>query len=191
MQAGNSWILRSEIQPLTDAVKTGVERASTLTNGSKDCGVAALGSTSREASARVHDAARRVSSLPPPILQDDGEAESSGQPFVKRYKNFQRYAAEQAAHGNSSLPVPIVSSPKGPEASRSIPLAVIIGVQASRGIKYAAWFTVLWCFRFPACTDARVYRRARDRVPIVRTNELHGDFAAECVAECVADLCGV
>ncbi|CAN0109099.1 unnamed protein product [Ectocarpus sp. 4 AP-2014] len=59
-------------------------------------------------------------------------ATSASEPFsLRRYESFEAYATEQSARGNAIIPVPIVLPPgKGPEASRSIPLAIIIGTQA-------------------------------------------------------------
>lgn len=68
-----------------------------------------------------------------PQLQDEGGAEGLEGLRLKHFRSFRAYAEEQAAHGNTSLPIPFVTSPEGPEASRSIPLATIIGVQASGG----------------------------------------------------------
>ncbi|CAN0175564.1 unnamed protein product, partial [Ectocarpus sp. 8 AP-2014] len=82
---------------------------------------------------------KRQGSEPPrlELLGGDGggrgeSATSASAPFsLRRYESFEAYATEQSASGNAILPVPIVRPPgKGPEASRSIPLAIIIGTQA-------------------------------------------------------------
>ncbi|CAM9344154.1 unnamed protein product [Ectocarpus sp. 12 AP-2014] len=80
----------------------------------------------------------RQGSDPPRLEFLGGEGEGGGEsatsapgPFsLRRYESFEAYATEQSASGNAILPVPIVRPPgKGPEASRSIPLAIIIGTQ--------------------------------------------------------------
>ena len=61
----------------------------------------------------------------------DGGGESGGEGLTRRYDSFEEFASEQYAKltNNETLDVPIVASPDGPEASRSIPAAIIIGVQ--------------------------------------------------------------
>ena len=70
-----------------------------------------------------------------------GGGGGGGGGLTRCYGSFEEFASEQYAkmESNETLGVPIVTSPDGPEASRSIPAAIIIGVQARCCCTYTSY----------------------------------------------------
>lgn len=83
---------------------------------------------------------QRASCLRDPAVEHFRQG--GGEGLTRRYSSFEDFASEQSAkrRSNETLGVPIVTSTDGPKAARSLPAAIIIGVQVR--VAPASWFSV-------------------------------------------------